>query len=137
MSIAKTFGERLTHCRMVAGYDRKAFAINQGYSPATYSAWENGSIAAADNIVQLAKALNTTTDFLLGASDDPTGLTVDWVTPHWRHDIPKASGHYLGKYGRNTEVIYFDAAAQEWRDYMTSTYALDNVRAWMEIPEED
>lgn len=138
MSIAETFGKRLTHCRMAAGYDRKAFAINQGYNPATYSAWENGSIAAADNIVQLAKALSTTTDFLLGASDDPTGLTVSTSdTLHWRHDIPKESGHYLGKYGKNTEVIYFDAAAQEWRDYMTSTYALDNVRAWMEIPEED
>ena len=138
MSIAETFGKRLTHCRLAAGYDKKAFAINQGYNPATYSAWENGSIAAADNIVQLAQALNTTTDFLLGASDDPTGLTVSTSdTPHWRHDIPKESGHYLGKYGKNTEVIYFDAAAQEWRDYMTSTYALDNVRAWMEIPEED
>lgn len=138
MSIAETFGKRLTHCRMAAGYDRKAFAINQGYNPATYSAWENGSIAAADNIVQLAKALNTTTDFLLGASDDPTGLTVSTSdTPHWRHDIPKESGHYLGKYGKNTEVIYFDAAAQEWRDYQESSYDLDNVRAWMEIPEED
>ena len=136
MSVAETFGKRLTHCRIAAGYDRKAFAINQGYNPATYSAWENGSIAAADNIVQLAKALNTTTDFLLGASDDPTTVFNSNTSP-WRHDIPKESGHYLGKYGKNTEVIYFDAAAQEWRDYQESSYALDNVRAWMEIPEED
>lgn len=136
MSIAETFGKRLTHCRMAAGYDKKAFAINQGYNPATYSAWENGSIAAADNIVQLAKALNTTTDFLLGASDDPTPVFNSNTSP-WRHDIPQTSGHYLGKYGRNTEVIYFDAKKQEWRDYQESSYSLDNVRAWMEIPEED
>lgn len=136
MSVAETFGKRLTHCRMAAGYDRKAFAINQGYNPATYSAWENGSIAAADNIVQLAKALNTTTDYLLGASDDPTTVFISNTSP-WRHDIPKESGHYLGKYGRNTEVIYFDAEKQEWRDYQESSYSLDNVRAWMEIPEED
>lgn len=43
MSIAETFGKRLTHCRMAAGYDRKAFAINQGYNPATYSAWETAA----------------------------------------------------------------------------------------------
>lgn len=135
MSIAETFGKRLTHCRMAAGYDKKAFAINQGYNPATYSAWENGSIAAADNIVQLAKALNTTTDYLLGASDDPTAMFKSDTSP-WRHDIPKESGHYLGKYGKNTEVIYFDAEKQEWRDYQESSYALDNVRAWMGIPEE-
>lgn len=137
MSVAEIFGKRLTHCRMAAGYDRKAFAINQGYNPATYSAWENGSIAAADNIVQLAKALNTTTDFLLGASDDPTAVFNSSISPWKRNELPKESGHYLGKYGKNTEVIYFDAAAQEWRDYQESSYALDNVRAWMEIPEEE
>lgn len=137
ISIAETFGKRLTHCRMAAGYDKKSFAINQGYNPATYSAWENGSIAAADNIVQLAKALSTTTDFLLGASDNPTTVFNSNTSPWRRNELPKESGHYLGKYGRNTEVIYFDATAQEWRDYQESSYALDNVRAWMEIPEDN
>lgn len=84
---------------------------------------------------RLAEKLKCTVGELAGEAALPSVSNLN--TSPWRHDIPQASGHYLGKYGRNTEVIYFDAAAQEWRDFITSTYALDNVRAWMEIPEEE
>lgn len=84
---------------------------------------------------QLAEKLNCTIGELAGESASPSVSNLN--TSPWRHDIPQASGHYLGKYGRNTEVIYFDASAQEWRDFQESSYALDNVWAWMEIPEED
>ena len=87
------------------------------------------------DLEKLAERLNCTVGELAGENAPQAMFKSD--TSPWRHDIPKESGHYLGKYGKNTEVIYFDTAAQEWRDYQESSYALDNVRAWMEIPEED
>ncbi len=86
------------------------------------------------DLEKLAERLNCTVGELAG--EDPQPMSKSDTSP-WKHDIPKESGHYLGKYGRNTEVIYFDAEKQEWRDYQESNYSLDNVRAWMEIPEED
>ena len=123
-----------TWMRVTAGTLRKL--SNEGFSK-DLNFYENDFSlldAGLSRLEELAEKLKCTVGELAGEDPQPVSNS---DTPHWRHDTPTESGHYLGKYGRNTEVIYFDAAAQEWRDYMTSTYALDNVRAWMEIPEED
>lgn len=65
------FCERVKALREATGLTRKEFAESIGEYPATYSAWENNSLAGAGSLPKLALALGTTMDYLCGLTDDP------------------------------------------------------------------
>lgn len=66
------FCERVKALREATGLTRKEFAESIGEYPATYSAWENNSLAGAGSLPKLALALGTTMDYLCGLTDDPS-----------------------------------------------------------------
>lgn len=65
------FSARLRELREKTGMDRQAFADSIGQYKATYSAWENGNLPGSDAFPRLAKALDVSTDYLYGLTDDP------------------------------------------------------------------
>ena len=84
---------------------------------------------------RLAEKLNCTIAELAG-EEPQTVSTSD--APHWRrNELPKKSGEYLALYGNNREILFFDANFQCWKLWEGDDRLAPNVRAWMEIPEED
>ena len=66
------FCERVKALREATGLTKKEFAESIGEYQATYSAWENNSLAGAGSLPKLALALGTTMDYLCGLTDDPS-----------------------------------------------------------------
>jgi ParB-like chromosome segregation protein Spo0J/transcriptional regulator with XRE-family HTH domain len=64
------FCERVKALREATGLTRKEFAESIGEYPGTYSAWENNSLAGAGSLPKLALTLGTTTDYLLGLTEE-------------------------------------------------------------------
>ena len=71
------FCSRVKALREATGLSRKEFAESIGWYAGTYSACENGSLPGSERIPQLALALQCTTDYLYGLTDDPNG----WAPP--------------------------------------------------------
>src|SRR5262249_42057372 len=71
--IMTTFGERLLIIRRRRGFTQKELAQIAGLNPNTVARLEQGNLhdLGGQSIVKLAQALHTTTDFLLGLSDNP------------------------------------------------------------------
>lgn len=65
------FSSRVKALREATGLSRKEFAESIGWYPGTYSACENGSLPGSERIPRLALALQCTTDYLYGLTDDP------------------------------------------------------------------
>lgn len=86
-------GQRLRKLREALGLDRKEFAAKLGEYPATYSAWENGSLPGADRVCKLAEALNVSIDYLYGRTDEPKLLRTDDVAP------PEDNAQQSAEYG--------------------------------------
>lgn len=86
------FCSRVKALREATGLSRKEFAESIGWYAATYSACENGSLPGSERIPRLALALQCTTDYLYGLTDDPNGWAPpaqDPPDPAWR-DLEEA-----------------------------------------------
>lgn len=75
--ISEKWHERIKALREATGLSRKEFAESIGEYSATYSAWENSTLPSASSVPKLALALQCTTDYLYGLTDDPNG----WAPP--------------------------------------------------------
>lgn len=84
------FCERVKALREATGLTRKEFAESIGEYQATYSAWENASMAGSGSILKLALALGTTMDYLCGLTDDPSP-TKAVSSPEW---LPLDAEHW-------------------------------------------
>lgn len=77
----KLFAERLRHAReTLRGLTQSQLAEKTGLPATSISHFENPEGTrkpSFDNLRRLANALDVTTDYLLGRSDDHVGLTVD------------------------------------------------------------
>ena len=64
--------ERLQQLRLATGLSQEAVAQEMHMSRSTYSSYETGRrVPSLDVLPDLAKYYKTTTDFLLGVTDDP------------------------------------------------------------------
>ena len=84
------FCERVKALREATGLTKKEFAESIGEYQATYSAWENASMAGSGSIPKLALALGTTMDYLCGLTDDPSP-TKAASSPEW---LPLDAEHW-------------------------------------------
>ncbi|HGC9505211.1 TPA: helix-turn-helix domain-containing protein [Streptococcus agalactiae] len=65
------FGENLRLTRKTKSLTQTELASKLNISQKSYSNWETGkSESNLENVVKLAKLFKTTTDFLLGVTDD-------------------------------------------------------------------
>ena len=65
------FSERLSKLRKEKGISQKQCSKILGIESSKYNKWENGKNRPSyDMVCKLANFFNTTTDYLLGASDD-------------------------------------------------------------------
>lgn len=88
------------------------------------------------DLEKLAERLNCTVGELAGENAPQTVSSSD-ISPWRRNELPKKSGEYLALYGNNREILFFDANFQCWKLWAGDDRLTPNVRAWMEIPEED
>ena len=66
-------GERLRQMREMRGYTQEELSHLLGFGDKEIWRYENSkSEPSGDKVAEIAKYLNTTTDYLLGLSDDPT-----------------------------------------------------------------
>jgi transcriptional regulator with XRE-family HTH domain len=76
-----TFAERLRHAReALRGLTQAQLAEKAGLPPTSISHFENTQGTrkpSFDNLRRLALALEVSTDYLLGHTDNPLGITVD------------------------------------------------------------
>jgi transcriptional regulator with XRE-family HTH domain len=83
MTEQEIFGERLRRRRMALGLNQQQLAERLGWQAATISRYERGryhSNMNFDRLRQLALALATSTDYLLGLTHDP-GPVPDRTSP--------------------------------------------------------
>lgn len=89
-AMRETFCGRLRELRVKSGKTREEFSSSVGLYKATYSAYENASLPGIDTLPRIARALDVTTDYLLGLSDNPEGGNVVRWRPldmeHWPKD---------------------------------------------------
>ena len=74
MTDQEMFGERLRRRRMMLGWNQQHLAERLGWQAATISRYESGryrSNMSFTRLRHLADVLQTSTDYLLGRSDDP------------------------------------------------------------------
>ncbi|EHJ56994.1 hypothetical protein HMPREF9318_01811 [Streptococcus urinalis FB127-CNA-2] len=65
------FPQKLREERKKRGFTQQEVADKIGINRGSYSNWENGKREPTlENVVKLAKLFKTTTDFLLGVTDD-------------------------------------------------------------------
>lgn len=66
------FGDRLRRTRSLRGFTMEELGRKVGVAKTTISGYENGNREPPIKVIHhLAKALNTTSDYLLGLSDTP------------------------------------------------------------------
>lgn len=62
--------QRLKECRLKANMTQQYVALTLGIKPPSVSNWESGKTQPTmDNLIELARLYNVTTDYLLGLSD--------------------------------------------------------------------
>ncbi|GJM04877.1 MAG: HTH-type transcriptional regulator Xre [marine bacterium B5-7] len=72
MPSSTDFQQRLVSARKLRGYNQEALAKKASLQPAAISHFETGARKPSfDNLRKLALALEVTTDYLLGKTDDP------------------------------------------------------------------
>src|SRR5688500_9668638 len=83
--MSSKFPERLRAARDLRGLSQSELAVKSGLQPSAISHFEQNRRAPSfDNLKRLANALNVTTDYLLGRTDDPAacGPLVDKLARH-------------------------------------------------------
>lgn len=71
-------GQRLKELRVKQGHTQESLAELIGADNRQVWRWESGKYApSADMLINLAQALNTTADYLLGLTDDPSPIRGD------------------------------------------------------------
>lgn len=69
----KTFAERIKSYREKSGISQEELASKYGYTKQTVSSWENNGQIPRDSVLRnLASFFETSTDYLLGLTDDPS-----------------------------------------------------------------
>ncbi len=69
-------GDRIVQLRKTSGYSQKALADRLNLSQNQISRYENNQMnPTPETLVAIAKLLNTSTDYLLGLTDNPTPAT--------------------------------------------------------------
>ena len=72
------FSERLTEMRKQRGYTQKHLAELLGISPTRLNYWEKGKREPdVVNILEIAKTLDVSIDYLIGNSDNPQRRIID------------------------------------------------------------
>lgn len=69
--VSKIFGERIREKREERGMNQDEVGAWFKMQKSTVSQWESGRLPHATIIAELAQRFNTTTDYLLGRTDDP------------------------------------------------------------------
>ena len=105
MSEQIMFGERLRRRRMSLGWSQVELAGRIGIGPAAISRYEGGTYKSMDfaRLRQIAETLQTSTDYLLGLTNDP-GPVPDRTSPGEEHcfagvtpplvaDLPEETDH--------------------------------------------
>ncbi|MDO7787901.1 helix-turn-helix domain-containing protein [Desulforamulus aquiferis] len=86
-------GKRIKHLREEKGLNQIELAKLLNISNTTLSQYENGQRVPSDEIkIKLAEVFDTTTDFLLGRTDNPIGTTESipsWATYKDKRDFRK------------------------------------------------
>ena len=99
-----TLSEKITHCRKKAMLSQEALAEKIGVSRQAVSKWETGeSLPELGKIASLARALNTSVDWLL-SSEEPQGepLAQEKTSaeyPEWTDRIPEFFRKLIYRYG--------------------------------------
>lgn len=87
-TLAAFFGTRLKTRRLKLGLSQTALATLAGIAQPQISRYENGEAEPnATAILALAQALQTSTDWLLGASEDETAIQMDDLNPMERQAL--------------------------------------------------
>lgn len=77
----KMNGSRLKGLRIKAGHTQESLAELLDTNPRQIWRWESGeSLPKPEYLILIARQLNTTADYLLGLTDDPTIPTQDDLT---------------------------------------------------------
>jgi transcriptional regulator with XRE-family HTH domain len=72
------FNERLSSARAAAGYTQVEFAVKLGISKTLYNKYEKSKVRPSyEMIVQIAKALNVSLDYLFGMTDYPNMVVLE------------------------------------------------------------
>ncbi len=96
---------RLKECRQRANMTQQYVALTLGIKPPSVSNWESGKTRPAiDNLIELAKLYNVTTDYLLGVSDNPA--TIESIAKESRDEILLKSFHSLSEDGKKEILEY-------------------------------
>lgn len=91
MTVENVLGDRVRRLREHKGWNQSKLALMAGVSQSHISDIEQGNKGAKDAVlIKLANALDTTTDYLLGRTDDPSprreegglGFDPDKLPPH-------------------------------------------------------
>jgi transcriptional regulator with XRE-family HTH domain len=70
--MSSTFSQRLAAARELRQLTQSQLAEKSGFAPSAINHFEQGRRSPSfDNLRRLANALNVTTDYLLGRTDDP------------------------------------------------------------------
>lgn len=89
-----TTGQRIKALRTKLGHTQDAMAERLGMNRANFSNYERDvATPPADTLSKIADLLNTTSDYLLGRTDDPSPrLAADapaWASPRDKRDLRK------------------------------------------------
>lgn len=82
------FSDRLTLIRLNRGLTQSELAERSNIHENNIGRYERGEVQPkADTIIELARALNVSTDYLLGVTDYPGQYIEGELTPHEREAI--------------------------------------------------
>lgn len=90
-------GERLKELRQNLDLTQEDIAESLDVTAKTVSSWERGQKINSDNLQRLASTLHTSTDFLLGLTNDPRPLyevTNDLSAAEWEIIQSLRSGNW-------------------------------------------
>jgi len=85
-------GERIKELRTKRGLTQQHMADSLGMNRANFSNYERGiAVPPSDTLTRIAELLNVSTDYLLGASIEPTpyGHVPAWATSKDKRDFKK------------------------------------------------
>lgn len=108
--------QRLSQARDRLNYNQAGIASIAGVSQRTFSSWENGVLPQQwDSLLSLAKEFGTSTDYLLGLTDDPRPLASEQTLHEERE--PYLTTRLLNEEER-TLLNFFNSLDEEERVFV-------------------